>query len=53
MASDSDLARMHRPRIAALLEAQPDLLAIETIPSFREIAVLTELLAAGPAWRRG
>ena len=44
---------MHRPRIAALLDAGPDLLAIETIPSIVEVAALVELLAEFPgaeAW---
>jgi homocysteine S-methyltransferase len=47
------LAAVHRPRIAALLDAGPDLLALETIPSIREVAALAELLAEFPgveAW---
>ncbi len=47
------LAAVHRPRIAALLDAGPDLLAIETIPSIVEVAALVELLAEFPgaeAW---
>ena len=47
------LAAVHRPRIAALLDAGPDLLAIETIPSIAEVAALVELLAEFPgaeAW---
>ncbi|HKH18025.1 MAG TPA: homocysteine S-methyltransferase [Solirubrobacteraceae bacterium] len=39
------LAAVHRPRIAALLGAKPDVLAFETIPSIREVAALVELLA--------
>ncbi|MBP2623184.1 homocysteine S-methyltransferase [Streptococcus oricebi] len=35
----------HRPRIAALLEAGADLLAIETIPNAAEAAALVDLLA--------
>ncbi len=46
--------RVHRPRIAALLDAGPDLLALETIPSLRSrCAALVELLAEFPgveAW---
>ena len=51
--ADGEFAELHRPRIAALLEAEPDLLAIETIPSIREVAALEELLAEFPgveAW---
>jgi homocysteine S-methyltransferase len=47
------LAAVHRPRIAALLEAGPDLLALETVPSIREVAALAELLGEFPgieAW---
>ena len=53
MVADGEFAEMHRPRIVALLEAEPDLLAIETIPSIREVAALAELLAEFPdveAW---
>ena len=51
--ADGELAEMHRPKIVAMLEAAPDLLAIETIPSIREVAALAELLAEFPgveAW---
>jgi homocysteine S-methyltransferase len=34
----------HRPRIAALVDAGVDLIALETIPSFSEIRALLELL---------
>lgn len=34
----------HRPRIAALLDADVDLLALETIPSFNETRALLDLL---------
>jgi homocysteine S-methyltransferase len=47
------IAAVHRPRIATLLEAGPDLLALETIPSIREVAALAELLGEFPgveAW---
>jgi homocysteine S-methyltransferase len=47
------LATIHRSRMAALLDAGPDLLAIETIPSIAETAALVELLAEFPgteAW---
>jgi homocysteine S-methyltransferase len=46
------LAAFHRPRIDALVEAGADLLAIETIPTIREAAVLVGLLddVAIPAW---
>lgn len=42
--SDDQFAEVHRPRIDALLEAGPDLLAFETIPSIREVTALVELL---------
>lgn len=46
------LAAFHRPRMAALVEAGADLLAIETIPSIREAEVLVRLLDEVdiPAW---
>jgi homocysteine S-methyltransferase len=53
MVADGQFAELHRPRIAALLAAGPDLLAIETIPAVREVAALAELLAEFPgteAW---
>jgi homocysteine S-methyltransferase len=52
-ASRAQIAAVQRPRIGALLEAGPDLLALETIPSLSEAAVLVELLAERPgveAW---
>ena len=48
-----ELAAWHAPRLAALVEAGPDLLAIETIPSVDEGRALVELLATSPgppAW---
>jgi homocysteine S-methyltransferase len=51
--ADPDFTTLHRPRIAALLEAGPDLLAIETIPALREVTALAALLAEFPdaeAW---
>ena len=47
------IAAVHRPRIATLLEAGPDVLALETIPSIREVEALAELLGEHPgveAW---
>jgi homocysteine S-methyltransferase len=38
------LAAVHRPRVAALLEEAPDVLAFETIPSIDEVAAVVELL---------
>jgi len=43
-ATDETVATEQRARIAAVAAASPDLLAIETIPSGREAAVLGELL---------
>lgn len=42
--SESALMDFHRPRLAALLEAGPDLLACETIPCFTEARALARLL---------
>jgi homocysteine S-methyltransferase len=48
-----ELVAFHRPRIETLLVAGPDLLAVETIPSIREVEavarILTELPEV-PAW---
>jgi homocysteine S-methyltransferase len=52
-AAGTEIAAVQRPRIAALLEAGPDVLALETIPSLSEVDVLVELLAERPgveAW---
>ena len=51
--SPTELAHFHRERLAILLAAAPDVLAIETIPSSVEAAVLAELLTEMPplsAW---
>lgn len=50
--SVAELRAFHRPRLRALAGAEPDVLAIETIPSLREVeAVLAELEAVDvPAW---
>ncbi len=51
--SDEDLLAFHRPRMAVLSDAGADLLALETIPSFREAQVLLRLLEEFPqtwAW---
>ncbi|MEU9081888.1 homocysteine S-methyltransferase [Streptomyces sp. NPDC048357] len=47
-----ELAAFHRPRIEALLDAGPDVLAVETLPDPDEAeAVLTVLAETGaPAW---
>lgn len=46
------LRDFHAPRLEALLDAGPDLLAVETIPSATEVEVLAELLRGSgrPAW---
>ncbi len=49
----TDLVRFHRRRLEVLTAAEPDLLAIETLPSSLELDALLELLAEGagpPAW---
>jgi homocysteine S-methyltransferase len=50
--SAARLRDVHAPRLDALLTAEPDLLALETVPSGAEVAVLAELLAGSalPAW---
>lgn len=44
-AGDEQIAAVHRPRIDALLEAGPDVLAFETVPALREVVVIGELLS--------
>ncbi|MGW5847819.1 homocysteine S-methyltransferase [Streptomyces sp. NPDC055254] len=46
------LAAFHRPRIEALLEAGPDVLALETVPDPDEAEALLDVLAetGAPAW---
>lgn len=52
--TDAFLRDFHGPRLEVLAAAEPDLLAIETIPSEQEVAVLLSLLAEleglPPAW---
>jgi homocysteine S-methyltransferase len=50
--SHGDLVRFHRPRLALLAEAGPDVLALETVPDIREAeALLTAIDGLGvPAW---
>ncbi|MED1202769.1 homocysteine S-methyltransferase [Heyndrickxia acidicola] len=51
--SDDRLKEFHRSRLSALVEAGPDILAFETIPSLKEAKVLGALLAEFPetyAW---
>ena len=50
--SRAELVRFHRPRLALLAEAGPDVLALETIPDIREAeALLAALDGLGvPAW---
>lgn len=50
---DDELMAFHRPRLAVLAEAGPDLMACETVPSLREALVLARLLEEFPqccAW---
>ncbi len=47
----AELASFHRRRMEALLDARPDLLAIETIPSIAEAKALVEVLAGFPGAR--
>jgi homocysteine S-methyltransferase len=50
--SRSRLRDVHAPRLHAVLDAGPDLLALETVPSGTEVAAWAELLddAPLPAW---
>ncbi|MFD9700299.1 homocysteine S-methyltransferase [Lentzea sp. NPDC059081] len=50
--SRRELAEFHRPRVEALCAAEPDLLAIETVPDVDEaVAVLDVVRGSGvPAW---
>lgn len=51
--SAAELAGWHRPRMAALVQAAPDLLACETVPCLVEAEALVDVLAdfpAMPAW---
>lgn len=48
----AELAAFHEPRIEALLEASPDLLAIETIPELDELHAIADVLdgVSIPVW---
>jgi homocysteine S-methyltransferase len=50
--SHADLVRFHRPRIELLAQAEPDVLALETVPDIREAEALLSVLAQFdiPAW---
>lgn len=50
--SDQDLRRFHLSRLQLLDACGPDVLAVETIPNFREAEILSDLLegVATPAW---
>ncbi|MGL5827883.1 MAG: homocysteine S-methyltransferase, partial [Nocardioides sp.] len=50
--SVAELRAWHRPRLAALVAAEPDVLAVETIPALGEVeAVLAEVHGLGvPCW---
>jgi homocysteine S-methyltransferase len=50
--TDGVLHDFHRRRMEVLLDAGPDLLAIETVPSAQEVAVLLEVLEGMPAGTR-
>lgn len=49
--SEDALVAFHRPRLAALLDAAPDLLACETLPSLLEARAIVRLLRERPAAR--
>jgi homocysteine S-methyltransferase len=46
---ERELINFHRPRMAALLAAEPDLLACETIPCLEEARALASLLSEFPS----
>lgn len=50
--SDQELVAFHRPRIEALCAAEPDVLAVETIPDADEAAAVLEVVrgSAVPVW---
>ncbi len=51
--TEDELIQFHRPRMAALIAAEPDLLACETLPCLIEARALIQLLARFPntyAW---
>lgn len=50
--SEADLMAFHTPRLNALIAAQPDIIACETIPCATEAKVLTRMLSGCdiPAW---
>ncbi|MEI7772417.1 MAG: homocysteine S-methyltransferase [Chloroflexales bacterium] len=51
--SEAELIEFHRPRMAVLAEAGPDILAVETIPCLVEAVAVTRLLEEFPgttAW---
>ncbi|MDK1476644.1 homocysteine S-methyltransferase [Streptomyces sp. 549] len=50
--STAELVRFHRPRVAALAAAEPDVLALETVPDVREAeALLRAVEGCGlPVW---
>jgi homocysteine S-methyltransferase len=50
--SHADLVRFHRPRVELLVQAEPDVLALETVPDLREAEALLSVLAEFdiPAW---
>jgi homocysteine S-methyltransferase len=50
--SRTELRRWHERRLAVLVDAAPDLLALETIPTLDEATALTELVRGSgvPAW---
>ncbi|MCG8616346.1 MAG: homocysteine S-methyltransferase [Desulfobacterales bacterium] len=45
--SEAELAAFHRRRLATLIDAGPDLLALETLPCFSEARALVNLLTEG------
>lgn len=49
--SRQQLCDYHGPRLAAVMTARPDLLAIETMPSAEEAIMILELVAAWPEIR--
>ena len=42
--SDEELRAFHKRRLEIIIETKPDLLAVETIPSFKEAKIIVELL---------
>jgi homocysteine S-methyltransferase len=46
--SDKELKSFHKKRLEIIIETNPDILACETIPSFKEVKIISDLLKCYP-----